>query len=128
MLGDRTGVVRGLEGGVADVAALRPARSSRSRGALRGDPRYGARIAVRALRARAGRGRLRRDLLDGPPRAAAQMEADLRELVATVQNPHLRALLDAVLGPGTATWRRSATRRRPSATTRPTATACSSTR
>ena len=38
-------------------------------------------------------------LLDGPPRDAAQMEDDLRELVATVQNPHLRALLEAVLGP-----------------------------
>jgi 3'-5' exoribonuclease len=32
------------------------------------------------------------------------MEADLRELVATVQDPHLRALLDRVLGPQTATW------------------------
>src|SRR3954452_15278047 len=37
------------------------------------------------------------DLLDGPHRSAGGMEADLRELVATVQNPHLRALLDAVL-------------------------------
>jgi 3'-5' exoribonuclease len=34
------------------------------------------------------------------------MEADLRELVATVQDPHLRGLLDAVLGPGTESWRR----------------------
>jgi 3'-5' exoribonuclease len=33
------------------------------------------------------------------------MEADLRELVGTVQSPYLRALLDAVLGPHAATWR-----------------------
>ena len=33
-----------------------------------------------------------------------QMEADLRELVATVQEPHLRALLERVLGEGTPTW------------------------
>jgi 3'-5' exoribonuclease len=44
------------------------------------------------------------DLLDSPPRSAAGMEADLRELVATVQDPHLRALLDTVLGPGSPTW------------------------
>jgi len=44
------------------------------------------------------------DLLDGPHRSAGGMEADLRELVATVQNRHLRALLDAVFGPAAATW------------------------
>jgi 3'-5' exoribonuclease len=43
-------------------------------------------------------------LLDGPPRDAAQMEEDLRDLLATIQNPHLRALLDAVLAPESATW------------------------
>jgi 3'-5' exoribonuclease len=32
------------------------------------------------------------------------MEADLRELVATVQNPHLRRLLALVVGERTATW------------------------
>ena len=32
------------------------------------------------------------------------MEADLRELIATIQNPHLRALLDARVRRGTATW------------------------
>ena len=32
------------------------------------------------------------------------MEADLRELVATIQEPHLRALLERVLGEGTPTW------------------------
>ena len=41
-----------------------------------------------------------------PPRSAALMEADLRELVGTVQDRDLRRLLDAVLGPDTATWAR----------------------
>jgi len=45
------------------------------------------------------------DLLDGPPRTATGMEADLRELLATVQNPHLRALLDVVFGPSSPTWK-----------------------
>ena len=41
-----------------------------------------------------------------PPRSAALMEADLRELVGTVQDRDLRRLLDAVLGPDTPTWPR----------------------
>jgi len=44
------------------------------------------------------------ELLDGPPRPAEAMEADLRQLVGTVQNTHLRTLLDRVLGEGTPTW------------------------
>jgi 3'-5' exoribonuclease len=35
-----------------------------------------------------------------------QMEVDLRALIGTVQNPHLRRLLVAVLGEGTPTWER----------------------
>ncbi len=44
------------------------------------------------------------DLLDGPPRGPEAMEADLRQLLATVQDPHLQRLLDRVLGADTATW------------------------
>ena len=40
----------------------------------------------------------------GPARTAVQMEADLRELIATVRHPHLAALLESVLGPDTPTW------------------------
>jgi 3'-5' exoribonuclease len=32
------------------------------------------------------------------------MESDLRQLVATIQEPHLRELLERVLGEGTPTW------------------------
>jgi 3'-5' exoribonuclease len=45
-------------------------------------------------------------MLDGPPRDVAQMEADLRELLATVRDPHLRMLLDAVFGESSELWRR----------------------
>jgi 3'-5' exoribonuclease len=40
----------------------------------------------------------------GPSRTVAQMESDLRELIATVRNPHLRQLLSAVFGEGSPTW------------------------
>ena len=95
-LGDRTGTVHAtvrddlsalcepgaavhvsgrFEAGALEVRALRPAE----------DPDWAA-------------------LLDGPHRSPAQMEADLRDLVATIQNPHLRDLLGAVLGPDAVTW------------------------
>jgi 3'-5' exoribonuclease len=59
---------------------------------------------LRSLRAPAPGSFAVADLLDGPPHSADTMEADLRGLVATVQDPHLRALLDRVLGPHTDTW------------------------
>jgi 3'-5' exoribonuclease len=42
--------------------------------------------------------------MDGPARAAERMEADLRELIGTVQDPHLRRLLSVVFGEDTWTW------------------------
>jgi 3'-5' exoribonuclease len=44
------------------------------------------------------------ELPDGPRNPVTQMEADLRTLIGTVQDPYLRALLDLVFGPGTETW------------------------
>src|SRR6516225_5501627 len=41
---------------------------------------------------------------DRPGRSSAHMEADLRELIATIHNPHLRRLLEVVLGRDSATW------------------------
>src|SRR6185437_8714357 len=56
----------------------------------------GAEITVRDLReAREGE-YVNEELHDGPAHDLDQMETDLRELVATVQNPHLRRLLGAV--------------------------------
>ncbi|MDP9345288.1 MAG: HD domain-containing protein [Actinomycetota bacterium] len=69
-------------------------------------PKWGPQLALRAV-ARAPEGTYEpADLRDGPPRPVEAMEADLRDLVATVQDPHLRALLDGVLGPQTETWAR----------------------
>jgi 3'-5' exoribonuclease len=45
------------------------------------------------------------ELLDGPRIDLGRMEADLRELIATVQCEHLRTLLECVFGPRTETWR-----------------------
>jgi 3'-5' exoribonuclease len=68
------------------------------------DARYGPQLALEALR-NAADGEFDVDeLLDGPPRSAEQMEADLRGLLATIQNPHLRRLLALVFREGSPTW------------------------
>ena len=105
-LADRTGaVVAMVWDDVERMRVLCPAGTPvRVAGRYRVHPRYGPQIDLRALgEPEPGTFELA-DLCDGPPRAAAQMEADLRELVATIQEPHLRALLERVLGEGTPTW------------------------
>jgi 3'-5' exoribonuclease len=105
-LGDRTGVVVGIVSeGARDTAAVSPAGSCvRITGRYELHPRYGAQLTVRRLRpAEADEYDLDR-LLDGPPRPVAGMEAALRDLVEQVRSPHLRALLDQVLGPEAPTW------------------------
>ncbi|MDQ6776622.1 MAG: HD domain-containing protein [Actinomycetota bacterium] len=67
-------------------------------------PRHGGQLGLQALRAAADGEYEADDLVDGPPRSAEQMETDLRGLLATIQNPHLRRLLGLVFGEGTATW------------------------
>jgi len=101
VLGDRTGTVRAVVEGPAGEHL----QACEAGACVRVSGRYdGRQVAVDALRpAEPGEYDLV-ELLDGPPRSADGMEADLRELVATVQNPHLRALLDALLGPDAPTW------------------------
>ncbi|HEY2321025.1 MAG TPA: HD domain-containing protein [Solirubrobacteraceae bacterium] len=69
-------------------------------------PAYGGRLVVEAVRPAAPDEYDPEALRDGPTRPAAQMEADLRELIATVQDPHLRRLLTATLGADAETWPR----------------------
>jgi 3'-5' exoribonuclease len=64
----------------------------------------GPELAVRSLRAADAHEYELDDLLDGPPRPVTHMEQALRDLIAQVQNPHLRTLLDRVLGPDAPTW------------------------
>jgi 3'-5' exoribonuclease len=67
-------------------------------------PRFGPQLAVQMLRAAHEHEYARDDLIDGPTRSPEQMESDLRELLATIQNPHLRRLLALVFGEGSPTW------------------------
>jgi 3'-5' exoribonuclease len=73
-------------------------------GALCADERFGTRVVVESVRPAAEHEYERHRLVDGPTRPVALLEADLRELEATIQDPYLRALLAIVLGPETETW------------------------
>src|ERR1700729_1942063 len=53
-------------------------------------------LTVRSVRKARDGEYARADLHDGPARDLDQMERDLRELVATIQDSHLRQLLSAV--------------------------------
>jgi 3'-5' exoribonuclease len=46
------------------------------------------------------------DLVEGPPIPVERLETGLRDLIGTVQNPHLRALLDRFFAPDSRIWRR----------------------
>ena len=107
-LGDRTGalVVHGLGGARQRSRSCRaPARRCTCAAAtpcIRASARRSTCAACRAGRAR----QLRRsdDLLDGPIRGAEQMEGEVRELIATIQEPHLRILLERVFGEDSELW------------------------
>ena len=104
-LGDRTGAVVAVASDARARAASRcamPARACTSAAAT-------SCTRATARRSRSGGcGRPSRtsttstQLLDGPLRPVAGMEAALRDLIEQVRSPHLRALLDRVLGPGRA--------------------------
>jgi 3'-5' exoribonuclease len=69
-------------------------------------PRYGPKVTIDAIRpAREGEYDPA-EIADGPPVAVERLESDLRELIATVQNPHLRRLLDRFFGDRSAIWAR----------------------
>jgi 3'-5' exoribonuclease len=114
-LGDRTGQVVALvwDGAAGLEELCRPGAPVRVVGRYECHPRWGRQIDVHALAPPKPGSYDLADLVDGPPHDVQQMEDDLRQLVSTIQDTHLRALLDRVLGEHTETWR--AYRRAPAA-------------
>jgi 3'-5' exoribonuclease len=106
VLGDRTGGVTAMVWD--DIAhALEHCRAGspvRVIGRYEIHQRWGPQIAILGLRPALAGTFEPADLHDGPPREVGQMEADFRELVATVQDPHLGRLLDTFFGEGSETW------------------------
>jgi len=105
-LGDRTGaVVCMVWEELADVEELaRPGTAVQVCGRYTVHPRFGPQINLRALELATPGSFDARELLDGPAREIEQMEGEIRELLATIQEPHLRALLERVFGESSQTW------------------------
>ena len=106
-LGDVSGAVEAVVwDGIEEVAAAAPAGAVVRVAGRYEDGRYGRCITVRAL-APAGEGEYDpADLLEAPPVPYATMAAELSELIATVQRPHLRELLHRLLDPSSDCGRR----------------------
>jgi 3'-5' exoribonuclease len=105
-LGDRTGAVASMVWeelqGVEELAyAGNPVHV---RGRYTVHPRFGPQINLRGLERAVPGSFAPEDLLDGPARGVRQMEAEVRELLATIQEPHLRILLEGVFGEDSELW------------------------
>jgi 3'-5' exoribonuclease len=105
-LGDRTGSVPAVVfEAVAEAREVcRTGEIVHVTGSFSVHERHGGRLVIEAVRPAQNGDYRPEDLTDGPARPAAQMEADLRELVATVQNRDLRRLLTTLLGEDSPTW------------------------
>jgi 3'-5' exoribonuclease len=105
---DRTGTVEAVAwDGVAEcfgVAA--PGTVVWIEGRFSIHAQYGAKITIRTIRLATDEEFDQDELAEGPEVPAERLEAGLRELLATVQHPHLRALLDRFFGENTAAWKR----------------------
>jgi 3'-5' exoribonuclease len=107
-LGDRTGTVPAvvLEDVDAARAICRAGQIVHVVASFSIHERYGGRLLVEAVSEADAGGYDREHLIDGPARPATAMEADLRELVTTIQDPFLRLLLASILGEDSPTWSR----------------------
>jgi 3'-5' exoribonuclease len=105
-LGDRTGAVACMvwEDLVEVETLARAGTPLRICGRYTVHPRFGPQINLRALEAAADGSFDLGDLLDGPARGVDQMEAEIRELLRTIQEPYLRVLLERVFGEGSELW------------------------
>ncbi len=105
-LGDRTGAVVSMVweelGEIEELA--RRGEAVRVRGRYTVHPRFGPQINLRGLQAPAPGSYAPEDLRDGPAHTVEQLEAEMRELLATVRQPHLHALLERVLGTDSELW------------------------
>jgi 3'-5' exoribonuclease len=105
-LGDRTGAVVAMVWeelqGIEELA--RAGAAVHVRGRYTVHPRFGPQINLRGLSQPVPGSYSPEDLLDGPARGVEQMEEEVRELLGTIQEPHLRILLQRVFGESSELW------------------------
>jgi len=108
VISDRTGTVEAVAWDEVQECfdAASPGSAIHVAGRFNVHPKYGPKITIDALRpARPGEFEPG-ELADGPEVPVERLEADLRDLLATIQNDQLRELLDRLLGEETEGWTR----------------------
>jgi 3'-5' exoribonuclease len=108
VVGDCTGTVEAVAWddveGCFEVAA--PGAIVHIEGPFTVHPQYGSKVTIRAIRAAEPGEYEDTDLVQGSPIPVDLLEADLRDLLATIQNLQLRALLDRFFAPDSPAWKR----------------------
>ncbi len=105
-LGDRTGALACMvweELGEIEQLA-RVGHPVHVRGRYTVHPRFGPQINLHGLAAADPETFSIDDLIDGPARGVEQMEREVRELIGTIQERHLRVLLEMVFGEDSELW------------------------
>jgi 3'-5' exoribonuclease len=108
VISDRTGSMEAVAwDGVGECfEAAQPGTVVQLSGRFGVHPRYGPKVTIEAIRpAREGEYHPG-EIAEGPPVGVERLESDLRELIATVQHPHLRRLLERFFGDRSALWAR----------------------
>ncbi len=107
IFGDRSGTVPGVIWSLDDLdETVAPGSPVRIRGRCADHGRYGRQLTVTTMRAAREDEVDWRLLLEVPAHPAAELEATLEGLLATIDEPHLAALMLRLLGRDTLTGRR----------------------
>jgi 3'-5' exoribonuclease len=107
-LADCTGTLPAVcwEDAAAYSELAAPGAAVQVRGRYSVDERFGPQLTVELLVAAESHRYRLTDLVDGPPIDVDQMKEDLRGLIATVRNPHLRRLLEELFDERSELWNR----------------------
>jgi 3'-5' exoribonuclease len=105
---DRSGSIEAAVWETVEEAyeAATPGAAVHVRGRFGVHPQYGPKITIEEIRPAAAGEFQADDLADGPSVPVERLEAELRELLDTIQNRQLRQLLDAFFGADSPVWRR----------------------
>ena len=103
---DRSGTVEAVvwEGVEESFEVAAPGSAVHINGRFGVHPQYGPKITVETIRPARPDEFEGSDLADGPSVPVERLEADLRELLETIQNPQLRELLDRFFDGGSPVW------------------------
>jgi 3'-5' exoribonuclease len=108
IVADRTGGVEAVAWEDVDVCfeCTNPGTVVFIEGRFSVHPQYGSKITIDSIRTALPEEYDQTDLVEGSPVPVEHLETALRDLLATIQNPHLRSLLDLFFAPGSRIWKR----------------------